>query len=705
MIIIQDFIKMADNIQEQKTSEVEEKIKIIETRNYALSLMNEEYELTMNLTESFIVFKLTPKNIISSYYYQEKFDLPTITKLLFLVSKELKEVFIFYDKIINKQKVRLIQQKEKNIINLNFINIINFDEEVETNLELKQIKLTKDDLINILLNEINELKFKKNNNSKNELINENIDKKMDDLKNEINKDIQKLLTKKLNELKKEMEIKYNDMNNEYKEKINELKINEFKIEYNENINKFKKLYENQLNEIKNYNIKEIKILKDELKNEQELKINSLKDEYNKNNKEYKNYYENKLIELKKEQEIKINEIKNQQNENIKYFKSSQESIINKINKEHELKINEIEKKVIILFEEYMKKKKLEEEDKEKKLNFEFNDNVNLINDFKCENISNMKNINTIANNLFITWTKSVAVYKIIKNNEILYELAYPDNNNGYNIIIYNILLNKITNKINNAHSNNIHRIKHYYYSYYKKHLLLTSSKDNSIKLWNISSNPISNELIINNCFDGDNWSPFCILFNKEDYYIIGGSRDKKKNIWNKTGKLIGPIEKSNLNYGRYIETTYLNNKSYILLSGRDHTESYDYNNNIINIYKSNNKNNEHRISNLFNKNNIIYLICGDLGGNIIIFDFLSTNEIYSISTGSSWVYAICSLNEKYFLAGNYEGEIKVIDFDNKSIIKNYTGHNNWIHGIEKIKIEEKGEFIISYDEKEIKIWQ
>ena len=65
-----------------------------------------------------------------------------------------------------------------------------------------------------------------------------------------------------------MEKKYNNINNEYKEKINELKINEFKIEYNENINKFKKLYENQLNEIKNYNIKEIKLLKDELKNEQ-----------------------------------------------------------------------------------------------------------------------------------------------------------------------------------------------------------------------------------------------------------------------------------------------------------------------------------------------------------------------------------------------------------------------------------------------------
>ena len=71
-------------------------------------------------------------------------------------------------------------------------------------------------------------------------------------------------------------------------------------------------------------------------------------------------------------------------------------------------------------------------------------------------------------------------------------------------------------------------IKHYYYSYSKKHLLLTSSEDKSIKLWNISSNPISNELIINNCFDGNCGGPFCILFIKNDYFIIGCSYGKKK---------------------------------------------------------------------------------------------------------------------------------------------------------------------------------
>ena len=171
----------------------------------------------------------------------------------------------------------------------------------------------------------------------------------------------------------------------------------------------------------------------------------------------------------------------------------------------------------------------------------------------------------------------------------MYEIAYPYNKNGYNIILYNLLLNGTTNIINNAHQNNIHRIKHYYDPSSNNHILLTSSADKSIKLWNISSYPISNILHINNCFDGNYWSPFCLLFNKEDYYILGGSYDKKNNIWNKNGNLIGLIEKSQLNKCAFIESTYIDNKPYILLSGDCHSVCYDYNNDNIKIFKSNNK--------------------------------------------------------------------------------------------------------------------
>ena len=61
--------------------------------------------------------------------------------------------------LINK---KLIKNQENNTINLNMKNIINFDKEMGTNLELKKIIVTKDELIQILLNEVNELKKKSN---------------------------------------------------------------------------------------------------------------------------------------------------------------------------------------------------------------------------------------------------------------------------------------------------------------------------------------------------------------------------------------------------------------------------------------------------------------------------------------------------------------------------------------------------------------
>ena len=368
----------------------------------------------------------------------------------------------------------------------------------------------------------------------------------------------------------------------------------------------------------------------------------------------------------------------------------------------ESKILAIEKKINPLLEEWKEKEK-----KEIVKYNELNDNVNLINDFKFSNFASITCINNISKtigNLDITFMKSVAVYKIIRNDEIFYEIAFPDNKNGFNIIIYNLLTNKIINKIDNAHKNKIHKIKHYYYSLAKIHILLSSSSDKSIKLWNISSNPFTNILNIENCFDGDNQSPFCLMFIKEDYFILGGSRKVKKNIWDKKGVLKSSIEKSNINYGRFIETTYIDNKPYVLLSGNYQSESYNFFDNDIKTYKSKNKTKEHLIVNLFKKNNTIYLISGDNGGNIIIFDFLSTDEIYTTSIGGI-ILSLCSINEKFILIGNSNNELRVFDFDKKSIIKNYQGHNSPIIGIEKIKTCEKDEYIITYDYDEIKMWK
>ena len=170
----------------EETKKVESR-KILESKAYDLSFKKNEYELTINIySNSFIEFKLIQKNVISSSYYIEEYNLETINKLSFLFCKEIKEVFQFYNKILQKNKIKLLYLKEKNKFCLNFKNIINFDEEIEINIELKEVKLNKDDIFQVLINEVILLKKEGNKNENNEKIIKEINLKIEEIKTIIN---------------------------------------------------------------------------------------------------------------------------------------------------------------------------------------------------------------------------------------------------------------------------------------------------------------------------------------------------------------------------------------------------------------------------------------------------------------------------------------------------------------------------------------
>jgi hypothetical protein len=63
--------------QEQKPAtpvllDKEQPAKILDTKIYSLPLLEQEYELTINLTKEFLEFKVQQKNIITDYYYLVK---------------------------------------------------------------------------------------------------------------------------------------------------------------------------------------------------------------------------------------------------------------------------------------------------------------------------------------------------------------------------------------------------------------------------------------------------------------------------------------------------------------------------------------------------------------------------------------------------------------------------------------------------------
>ena len=106
---------------------------------------------------------------------------------------------------------------------------------------------------------------------------------------------------------------------------------------------------------------------------------------------------------------------------------------------------------------------------------------------------------------------------ISKNIEHI--LGYIDSS-YCSIIFYDINDNKEIKKLNNAHSNYIFTIK--YYPYDKYDMILSSSYNNDVKIWNF--NERTNILTISNIFSS-NYNYYyvfssCIIFEENDFKIF-----------------------------------------------------------------------------------------------------------------------------------------------------------------------------------------
>ena len=108
--------------------------------------------------------------------------------------------------------------------------------------------------------------------------------------------------------------------------------------------------------------------------------------------------------------------------------------------------------------------------------------------------------------------------------------------------------------------------------------------------------------------------------------------------------------------------------------------------------------------NLFKKGNDSYLIISS--NEKVIFLNLIQQIIKQIQLGEQSVNSLCSINEKNIIASN-SLKLKIIDMETYSVVKKYFGfydkEKGAINEIEKIKMPEKGEFLITYLYYRIKI--
>ena len=92
----------------------ETEIEQIQELTYNLPLFEDEYELTMNINESFLELKLKQKNIISNHYFLKKLDIQTINQLFGINVKKIEEAFYFLHILLKEKNVKLLHNNDKN---------------------------------------------------------------------------------------------------------------------------------------------------------------------------------------------------------------------------------------------------------------------------------------------------------------------------------------------------------------------------------------------------------------------------------------------------------------------------------------------------------------------------------------------------------------------------------------------------------------
>ena len=191
---------------------------LIESKKYELKLREDTYSLLIERYENLISFEIRQINNICLYQYFREYKYEDILNLLSLIKNQygdLSKIFIYFDKMINKQKVFLDYNNQNKLMILKVKRTVDI-EEFECNIELEETKLENDEINKLLIEEIKILKM--NNNKQ---IEENKYKEIINNFTEINKQNKEYI-KKLEE--KIIKLEKTSLNSEYISQL-ELKLN------------------------------------------------------------------------------------------------------------------------------------------------------------------------------------------------------------------------------------------------------------------------------------------------------------------------------------------------------------------------------------------------------------------------------------------------------------------------------------------------
>ena len=276
------------------------------------------------------------------------------------------------------------------------------------------------------------------------------------------------------------------------------------------------------------------------------------------------------------------------------------------------------------------------------------------------------------------------------------------------IELYDLDKEEHVKTIKDAHSNDIQCCRHFVDTKKNEDLLITSSYDKSLKLWNVEKmdEPL---LTIENAHDNGFIFTPCILSHEKlnENYIISGADEEGIKIFDFNGKFLEKKIKME-EYINFLDTYYdkKSSKFYILNGNSKSVKVFNFDDlSLYKIYKQKDPSSHPQIIIYEDeKNNKTQLIESDMRGLIHIWDFHTAELIKDIPL-KTVVNGICLWDEQYLITTGKDKLIKIVDMQKNEIIRTLSEHQVETIAVQKITLSKYGECILSHGKDGvIKLW-
>jgi WD40 repeat protein len=266
--------------------------------------------------------------------------------------------------------------------------------------------------------------------------------------------------------------------------------------------------------------------------------------------------------------------------------------------------------------------------------------------------------------------------------------------------IFDLKKKELLKSVLNAHTSTIFSCRHYQDLNNKNDLLVTSSLDQTVKVWSVKEN-FANILHIKNAASVNyiySVSILCEKFEKKNYVISACSQEQMK-IWDFNGQLLKSIG-SGTQSTYFVDVVYHNKqeKYFIINANSDDVKSYHFKSGLLyHSYKST-PSTWHMSAILNQLPDINQLIESDGLGNISIWNFDNANLLKKIkySTSNLNLRGICLWNDRFLFTAASNNNIILVDLEKEVFVKEFKSHSKTACSVQKIYDEKYGECLISH---------